>query len=268
VGMPDLIYEYVALACVFSLIALLTGAARAAFVPTAFREGVSNTAFYVSDALVMLPILVVISVSLGQALASLGLKGLCSGAIAELPIVVQFMLVVFVSDLIGYWRHRLLHWKWLWPTHAVHHSDTQVHWLTLVRIHPFERIISLIFDLSVLTLIGFPADLIVMNNYLRHYYGYFLHSSLLIDYGPLRHIFVSPRFHRWHHSTDVQGKNFAVIFSFIDRCFGTFYSPDRAPTSFGIDRGDPVMRFPSLLWMPMALWLRYLRKPHWRMLKA
>lgn len=55
--------------------------------------------------------------------------------------------------------------------------------------------------------------------------GSLAHSNIWISFGPLEKIFISPAMHQIHHSTAVRhfNKNFAFIFSFWDRLFGTVY---------------------------------------------
>ena len=63
-----------------------------------------------------------------------------------------------------------------------------------------------------------------------------LHANLDWDYGPLRTIVASPRFHRWHHTdeSNARDKNFAGLFPVFDILFGTYYMPrDRLPSQFG-----------------------------------
>ncbi len=67
-----------------------------------------------------------------------------------------------------------------------------------------------------------------------------VHANLDWDWGPLRGIVVSPRFHRWHHTTEegARDKNFAGLLPFWDVLFGTYYMPrDRRPTVFGTAMG-------------------------------
>ena len=64
------------------------------------------------------------------------------------------------------------------------------------------------------------------------------HSNCNWTLGPLRYIFVTPVFHRGHHSSPEEGgnSNFATTFSFWDLVFGTFYMPEgKLPQTFGID---------------------------------
>ncbi len=251
--------ELAPLAALFGLIGAWTWVRRGRRpLPHVGREFGSNVLWYVFDGLVVVPSVIALILACSSLLGQAGLAGALLGdSIAGWHIGVQFMLAVLASDVAGYWRHRLLHHPWLWPAHAVHHSDVAVHWLTLVRVHPTERWANAMFDTVVLGLLGFPAEIMLANNLLRHYYGFWLHVDCRFSYGPLRHVFVSPAFHRWHHATAAatRNRNFAVIFSFIDRLFGTYYLPDGHPERFGISDEQRSIGFLRQLWLPVELWL-------------
>lgn len=68
-----------------------------------------------------------------------------------------------------------------------------------------------------------------------------MHSNVRFEFGPLKHLFVTPRFHHWHHTAKAPlDRNFAVHLPVIDRIFGTHHLPERAwPESYGIE-GSPV----------------------------
>lgn len=221
------------------------------------REFRSNVAWYFFDGLFVVPTVIGVIGASAALVSSTGLRGALIGPfITDWNVAAQFVVAVFVSDLVGYWRHRLLHHPWFWPSHAVHHSDVAVHWLTLVRIHPTERWANAAFDTVFLALCGFPPEIVVTNNLLRHYYGYWLHCDFRGNYGVLRHVFVSPGFHRWHHATEraARDKNFAVIFSCIDRLFGSFYLPNERATRFGLGPDSQPVPFHSQMLMPFVLW--------------
>ena len=154
----------------------------------------------------------------------------------RLPAPLVILAAVFVGDFVGYWRHRLEHTKLLWPSHAVHHSDTQMTWLSLERFHPVNRLTTMAIDSAVLLLIGFPAYALVANNLVRHFYGYFIHADLPWTYGKLGSVLVSPVMHRWHHAADenAYNTNFATVFSVFDRWHGTFRVPGPCRTSLGV----------------------------------
>ena len=163
--------------------------------------------------------------------------------------------VLFAGDFLGYWRHRFQHTRWFWPAHAVHHSDTQMTWVTLERFHPIDNFTTDCFDFGCLALLGFPDWALVANAIVRHYYGEFIHADLPWMYGPLRRVFVSPVMHRWHHARDVvgAGSNFATVFSVFDQTFGTFYVPGLCNVPLGVtdEMGKGTIRqliFPLVAW--------------------
>src|SRR5262249_14153315 len=101
-------------------------------------------------------------------------------------------------------------------------------------------------DVAVL-LLGFsPATLVVLSPF-NLIYSAMVHANLNWTFGPLRHVFASPVFHRWHHTSQAEGldKNFAPTFPFLDVLFGTFYMPSgQLPEQFGTGEPD----FPRGFW--------------------
>jgi sterol desaturase/sphingolipid hydroxylase (fatty acid hydroxylase superfamily) len=146
------------------------------------------------------------------------------------------VVAVFVGDFVGYWRHRLEHTPFLWPTHAIHHSDTAMTWTTLFRFHPFNRLTTALIDTSALALLGLPPYALAANLLVRHYYGMFIHMDLPWTYGPLGRVLVSPAMHRWHHVRDAHGAgvNFATVFSVFDQAFRTHYTPGPCTAPLGV----------------------------------
>jgi sterol desaturase/sphingolipid hydroxylase (fatty acid hydroxylase superfamily) len=162
---------------------------------------------------------------------------------------------VFIGDFFSYWRHRLEHTHLFWPAHAVHHSDTEMTWLTLGRFHPIDRIVTATLDIALLSLLGFPTWALIFNEIVRHHYGEFIHADFPWTYGPLGRVFVSPVMHRWHHARDVvgAGSNFATVFSVFDQAFRTYHVPGLCNVPLGVtdDIAPGVMgqlRFPLVAW--------------------
>jgi sterol desaturase/sphingolipid hydroxylase (fatty acid hydroxylase superfamily) len=164
-------------------------------------------------------------------------------------------MAVFLGDFIGYWRHRLEHTKWLWPTHAIHHSDEEMTWLTLNRFHPINRITTTVIDSAFLMAMGLPSWAVIANSLVRNYYGYFIHADLPWTYGPLGKVFVSPAMHQWHHAKDIEyaGTNFATVFSIFDRVFGTFALPGPCTVPLGIAQ-EIGQNVPAQLAHPFRAW--------------
>ena len=153
------------------------------------------------------------------------------------PIAAQIVELLVAADLLAYWSHRMFHRGALWRIHAVHHSSTELDWLAAARVHPLNEILSRLFQLVPLYLLGFRGDALAALVPLLTFYAIFIHANLRWDFGPLRYVIASPVFHRWHHTSQEEGldKNFAGLFPWIDLLFGTFYMPrDRQPEKFGV----------------------------------
>jgi len=168
---------------------------------------------------------------------------------------------IVICDFLGYWCHRLFHTRWLWPSHSIHHSDTQLSWLTLLRSHPFDRFGTLI-DLLGMILLGLPDWAVITAVLVRHYYGHIIHADLPWTLGRFNLIFISPAMHRWHHALEFRGAgvNYATVFSVFDRAFGTFYAPGPCHEPTGIH--DTIA--PGLIGQylhPVRTWASWLTRP-------
>jgi sterol desaturase/sphingolipid hydroxylase (fatty acid hydroxylase superfamily) len=84
----------------------------------------------------------------------------------------------------------------------------------------------------------------------------FLHSPSSLHFGPLRHVIADNRYHRIHHSVEPRhfDKNFAILFSFWDRLFGTAYhpAPDEWP-DVGLAEVDQPGAMKEWLDLPLRL---------------
>ena len=62
--------------------------------------------------------------------------------VGALPFVVQFIAIMFLTDLVQYWVHRMFHRvPALWKFHAVHHSAPCMDWMAGARMHFFEILV-------------------------------------------------------------------------------------------------------------------------------
>jgi sterol desaturase/sphingolipid hydroxylase (fatty acid hydroxylase superfamily) len=159
------------------------------------------------------------------------------------PLLLQIAAFVLLADFLGYWQHRAFHQvEKLWRIHAVHHSSTEVDWLSSVRVHPLNDALSGAAVAVPLLLFGFKPETVAAYLPFLHLYAILLHANLDWDFGPLRYVLASPAFHRWHHAADREAldKNFAGMLPLWDVVFGTIYLPRNArPERFGI-HGDPL----------------------------
>lgn len=243
-------------ALAFAALALLTKGRHAAIASARAAAGETriNAVMVAVDAVAVGPVLsLAIAVPLG-AMAARGLHldtDTLWAAMGRWPTVAA---AVVLGDFFGYWRHRAQHSRWLWPAHAVHHSDTRLTWLTLERMHPIDRAGSLL-DMVLLAALGLPVWALAANALVRHYYGYFIHAEVPWTLGKAGWLINSPVMHRWHHARDVEGSghNFATVFSVWDRMFGTYYQPGPCTAPLGVreDMGEGALgqyAYPLTVW--------------------
>ena len=70
-------------------------------------------------------------------------------------------------------------------------------------------------------------------------WSFFIHANVRWRFGWLEWLVSTPAFHHWHHTRDGPeyiNKNYAAIFPWVDKLFGTFYLPKKQwPVKYGID---------------------------------
>ncbi len=164
-----------------------------------------------------------------------------------LPLWLQCVAILLIQDVLLYGIHRIFHTRFAWKVHAIHHSPKVLDWMSTARFHPLNNLLAFTLADVVVLLMGFsPAALLVLMPF-NLIYSAMTHANLNWTFGPLRHVFASPVFHRWHHTTQEEGidKNFASTFPFLDLMFGTFYMPPgKLPERFGNGEAD----FPDDFW--------------------
>jgi sterol desaturase/sphingolipid hydroxylase (fatty acid hydroxylase superfamily) len=160
-----------------------------------------------------------------------------SRAVRRQPAVLQALEVLLLGDLVGYWTHRLFHGGVLWRFHAVHHASRHLDWLSSVRLHPVNDVLSRLAGVVPVLVLGFPPTVLAAYVPFLTLWAILLHANVPWSFGPFRYVLASPAFHRWHHTSEDEGldKNFAGLFPFLDLMFGTFYMPPgRQATRFGL----------------------------------
>lgn len=231
----------------------------------AFAESHLNIQISLFNLLLIVPLITVASQAMHAVVQTHDLRLVSPAAWSSLPMPLTIFLGVFIGDFVGYWRHRLEHTPLLWPSHAVHHSDTEMTWFSLERFHPINRITTFAIDSGVLLILGMPPIVVLSNSLVRHYYGYFIHADLPWTFGPLGKVFVSPAMHRWHHAVDPKAfnTNYATVFSLFDRAFGTFRVPGPCdiPTGVTDDMAPTLMGQIKYAFLPRAYRGLFRRKP-------
>lgn len=137
-----------------------------------------------------------------------------------------FFLVVY--DVLLYWTHRAHHHvPVLWKFHAIHHSPRDLDVLHNY-LHPVEQLIRYF---SVALPLNFLVQIDQEQFYLIFTFlalqNQLTHMNAPLHFGPLGKVLVDNRHHFIHHSSERShfNRNYAGIFSFTDRLFGTFHAP-------------------------------------------
>jgi len=153
--------------------------------------------------------------------------------------VFAFTVAAFVyDDFLRFAHHWLMHRvPWLWHLHKTHHSARILTPITLYRTHPLESAMATVrnslstgvatgtfmflfeghfglFTIFGINFFGFTFNFLASN--LRH-------SHIDLPFGPLEWIFISPKQHQVHHSTDPDhfDKNFGVSLAVWDGIGGS-----------------------------------------------
>ncbi len=193
-----------------------------------------------------------VGVAVGQAVSS-ALGGVLVGAVllglwALTPLawplddwrvwVVGFFLVEFAY----YWQHRWSHTiRWMWATHAVHHSPNQMTLPASVRLGWTGWLSGTWVPFAPLVLLGFHPLLVGTLLVINLRYQFFLHTEAVGKLGPLEWVFNTPSHHRVHHGANPAylDKNFGGVLIVFDRLFGTFAAErDAEPVRYGLT--DPL----------------------------
>lgn len=184
----------------------------------------------------------------------------------SVPFPITAFILLFVYDFCTYWVHRYLHRSALWPMHAVHHSDDELHFLSWSRGHPIEQVFTASCLIFGSTWLGVTIQEFAVLVFLKAIHQYYVHSNIDWDHGPLHLFLCSPRFHRWHHvdSPEAYDKNFSSIFPILDKVFGTYYNPHPSvdmPTGLEYGPGNNLIRLAA--W-PFMEWARMFRDRFFR----
>lgn len=140
------------------------------------------------------------------------------------------LVFAFCWDVWQYWVHRAQHsWPLLWETHRFHHSETAMNTSTQARHHLLSYVVYTIAYAPMLIVFGGFAPHAVVLVLMFRVWGFVNHANVRWGFGRLTPLLAGPQWHRIHHSVEPRhlDKNFAAIFPFIDRIFGTYHRPAR-----------------------------------------
>ena len=116
--------------------------------------------------------------------------------------IVSLLIYLLVFDFVGYWTHRGQHQlQWWWSLHSLHHSQRQMTMWSDNRSHLLESLLDDIIIVVVAQLIGVASDQFIVIVALTQLSESFQHANVRLWFGRVgERLWVSPRFHRLHHS--------------------------------------------------------------------
>jgi sterol desaturase/sphingolipid hydroxylase (fatty acid hydroxylase superfamily) len=133
-----------------------------------------------------------------------------------------------------YWHHRAAHEiRWLWATHAVHHSARYLNLSAAYRLGWTGWLSGNFLFFIPLCWLGFHPIAIATGLGLNLIYQFWIHTELIPKLGFLEWVFNTPSHHRVHHASNPEyvDRNYGGILIIFDRLFGTFRAEqlDRPP---------------------------------------
>jgi sterol desaturase/sphingolipid hydroxylase (fatty acid hydroxylase superfamily) len=189
---------------------------------------------FLADALLWLVHPFCYAVGVAGAAALVGALGRLPFAewVSALPGWSQIPLAVVMADAVGYGLHRAYHrFSPLWAFHVMHHTSTELDWLSSSRLHPVSQAINSAVVAAPLLACGLPMSSVVVANAVIGLWAVVAHANVRLPLGPLGVLLVSPSFHRHHHGRSVGPKNLGGLLAIWDRIFGTWAEP--APIECG-----------------------------------
>lgn len=163
----------------------------------------------------------------------------------ELPIWAELIIALLILDLIGAY---LVHWlehkvHWMWKFHIIHHSDEQVDASSALRHHPGESVFRALFTILAIMVTGAPMWMVMLYQSMSALMSQFNHSNLRLPRAVsklLGFMVVTPKMHRVHHHRELPytDLNYANIFPYWDRIFGTYGELEAENIEYGLDVFD------------------------------
>ncbi|MFM9881376.1 MAG: sterol desaturase family protein [Burkholderiaceae bacterium] len=147
--------------------------------------------------------------------------------------LVSFAMYLVVFDAVDYWIHRgQHHFEWWWKLHALHHSQRQMTVWSDNRNHLLDDLLRDSILVLVAQFIGVAPGQFVALVAFTQLSESFQHANVRLWFGSVgERLWVSPRFHRLHHSiglghesagpNTLGGKNFGVLLPWWDMLFRT-----------------------------------------------
>ena len=198
---------------------------------------------------IVVPVLAV-GVAAWASVNSIGLLNLLA-----LPLWLEVVIAIVFLDALIYAQHVVSHkLPILWRLHKIHHADRDIDVTTGARFHPLEIILSMLFKLACVILLGPSVVAVILFEVILNASAMFNHSNISLPKqldAILRKFIVTPDFHRVHHSTVYQetDSNYGFFLSAWDRIFKTYTpQPKAGHVEMNIGLSEYQSTQPNSLW--------------------
>ncbi len=146
----------------------------------------------------------------------------------------QWALLFLADELAYYAYHRATHRvRWLWASHAVHHSPNELTLATALRLGWTGKLAGHAAFFAPLLWLGFSPLAVAGTLAANLLYQFWLHTTWIPRLGPLEWVLNTPSHHRVHHASNPEylDCNYGGVLIVFDRLFGTFVAerPDLPP---------------------------------------
>ena len=169
--------------------------------------------------------------------------------------ILVYVIAFLAMDFSGYCIHRIQHSvNIFWNAHAIHHSSEEFNLACALRQSASSFFKIFVFFLIPAAILGVPSQVISVVAPLHLFIQFWYHTRHIGKMGFLENIIVTPSHHRVHHAINPEylDKNYAQVFIFWDKLFGTFQEEkkDIVPI-YGITR-------PAATWNPIKINFQHL----------
>ena len=168
----------------------------------------------------------------GAGFGTLHLDAMWPG-VSDVPWV-SLLLYLVVLDFVDYWVHRgQHHFEWWWKLHSLHHAQRQMTMFSDNRNHLLDDLLRDVLIVVTAQLVGVAPSQFVAIVVITQLSESLQHANVRLWFGGVgERLWVSPRFHRLHHSIGLGhesprgqgtlgGANFGVLLPWWDMLFKT-----------------------------------------------
>jgi sterol desaturase/sphingolipid hydroxylase (fatty acid hydroxylase superfamily) len=167
-------------------------------------------------------------------------EALWSHRLATIPLDRPWAIALLFAgvELAYYAQHRASHAvRWLWASHAVHHTSEQITASAAYRLAWTDLVSGTPLVVTPLVVVGFAPRAILVGVAIVVAYQLWLHTELVPPLPWFDRVFNSPSNHRVHHATNAlyAGRNFGGVLVVFDHLFGTYAAEQPAePRRYGL----------------------------------